>query len=47
MACFYKIYLLHEFLSCMGVTYLIGNFRTGARKNRELNFGGRAQNIGV
>ncbi len=38
-ACFYKIYLLPEFVSYRVVAYLFGNLWTGARKNGELNFG--------
>jgi hypothetical protein len=47
-ACFQKIYLLPEFLSYWGVTYLFGNLETRAKKSREWNFEfwGKAQNIG-
>jgi len=33
-----KIYLLHEFLPYWDMTYLSGNLRMEARKNREDNF---------
>jgi hypothetical protein len=39
MAYFSKIYLLRQFVSYRGMTYLFGNLRTRARKNRQLNFG--------
>ncbi len=35
---FYKIYLLPEFLSYIGVTYLFENVRTGAKNCWALNF---------
>jgi len=47
MAYFSKIYLLRQFVSYRGVTYLFGNLRTRARKNKAAEFRGRAENIGI
>jgi hypothetical protein len=47
MACFSKIYLLPEFLSYRGVTYLFGNLRTRAKKLREQNFGVGSKILGL